>query len=333
MRFRQRARIDWSSKSQEWLDANLLSAEQIAAITRFEEAQQSAPTLPSYGAPLSPLAEVMAYVAMLFTVTSGSTLVVQSFRTTGVRLVALGLVAAVSLALGSRVIRLGGNAWVRIGGALLAFATACSTGFVALALTHYAKLSDQVISLLSATFLTALSIVLWRNRDRFLQMVSSVIGVFWLVGSTLATSGVSLSRWLATLLIWAGGLLIVLARGKIHPTAGALTLGWVICLGAAPSLLFDPTVPFLLGILAAIATSALAVVMSHFGGRRVLFFISVSALLVNLIRLFGHFAHSALGLVVVFLVSLGVIVLIVVRFISSQTVVPSPPVPPDAHDL
>ncbi|MEI8147442.1 MAG: hypothetical protein WCG62_00005 [Actinomycetes bacterium] len=333
MKFRNRARVDWSRKSQEWLDVNLLSVEQASAITRFEEARIAAARVPSYGAPLSPLAEVMAYVAMLFTVSSGSTLVLQSFRTTGMRLTALGLVAMAALALGSRVMRLGGNAWIRIGGALLAFATACATGFVALALTRYAKLSDQVVSLLTSTFLTALSIALWRNRDRFLQMVTTVVGIFWFVGSVLAVSGVSLPRWLATLLIWAGGMVIVLFRAKIHPSSGALTVGWVICLGAAPSLLFDPTVPYLLGVLAGIATSALAVVMSHFGERRVLFFISVFALLGNLIRLFGHFAHSQVGLVVVFLVSLGAIVLIVVRFISSQTVVAPPPVQSDVHDL
>lgn len=325
MKLRNLVGVDWSSKSREWVEAELVTAEQADAIVHFEGAHVATSTPPSYTASLSPLAEVMAYLAMVFTVASGTTLVMQSFRSTGVRLITLGLVAVASLALGTRVVRLGGNAWDRIGGVLLAFATACATGFVALLLTRYIKTSDDVSQLVTSLFFTALSVALWRNRDRFLQMVASLGGVFWVVGSAIALSGLSLRPWIATMLFWAGGMAIVLLREKINPTSGALTLGWVICLVAAPTLLFDSTAPYLFGSLAGIATSAMAIAMSHFRQRRVLFIIAVIAMFFNLIRLFTHFADSGAALVVVFLLSAGAIVLIVVRFISSQTVVqPSP---------
>jgi hypothetical protein len=325
MKLRNFAGVDWSGKSREWLDAQLITPEQAEAIVLFEGAHVAASTPPSYTASLSPLAEVMAYLAMVFTVASGATLVVQSFRTTGVRLTALGLVAVASLALGGRVVRLGGNAWERIGGVLLAFATACATGFVALLLTRYIKTSDDVSQLITSIFFTALSFALWRNRDRFLQMAASLGGIFWVVGSAIALSNLSLRPWITTMLFWLGGMAIVLLRDKIHPTSGALTLGWVICLASAPTLLFDSTAPYLFGSLAGITTSAMAIGMSHFRKRRVLFIIAVLAMFFNLIRLFTHFANSGAALVVVFLLSVGAIVLIVVRFISSQTVIQSPP--------
>ena len=325
MKLRNLVGVDWSTKSREWLDAELISSEQAEAIVRFEGAHVVAATPTSYGASLSPLAEVMAYLAMVFTVASGTTLVVQSFRTTGVRLTALGLVAVASLALGGRVVRLGGDAWERIGGVLLAFATACATGFVALLLIRYIKTSDDVSQLITSIFFTALSFALWRNRDRFLQMAASLGGIFWVVGSTIALTGLSLRPWITTMLFWSGGMAVVLLRDKINPTSGALTLGWVVCLVSAPTLLFDSTAPYLFGSLAGIATSAMAIGMSHFRKRRVLFIIAVIAMFFNLIRLFTHFANSGAALVVVFLLSVGAIVLIVVRFISSQTVIQSPP--------
>jgi hypothetical protein len=325
MKFRNLVGVDWSTKSREWLDAQLITPEQAEAIELFEGANVAASTPPSYTAPLSPLAEVMAYLAMVFTVASGTTLVMQSFRTTGVRLIALGLVAVASLALGGRVLRLGGDAWERIGGVLLAFATACATGFVALALTRYTKPSDDVAQFVTSLFFTALSFALWRNRDRLLQMAASLGGIFWVIGSAIALSNFSLRPWATTMLFWIGGIAIVLLRDKIHPSSGALTLGWVVCLVSAPTLIFDSTAPYLFGSLAGIATSAMAIGMSHFRKRSVLFIVAVIAMFLNLIRLFTHFAHSEAALVVVFLLSVGAIVLIVARFISNQTGVQSPP--------
>jgi len=324
MKFRNLGGVDWSDKSREWLDAQLITPEQAEAIILFEGAHVAASTPPSYTAALSPLAEVMAYLAMVFTVASGTTLVLQSFRTTGVRLAALGLVAVASIALGGRVMRLGGNAWERIGGVLLAFATACATGFVALLVTRYIQPSDDVAQFVTSLFFTALSFTLWRNRDRLLQMAASLAGIFWVSGSVLALSNLSLRPWMTTMLFWIGGMAIVLLRDKINPTSGALTLGWVICLASAPTLLFDSTAPYLFGSLAGIATSAMAISMSHFRKRSVLFIVAVIAMFFNLIRLFTHFAHSGAALVVVFLLSVGAIVLILVRFISSQTVVQPP---------
>ncbi len=325
MKLRTLSGVDWSNKAREWADAQLISAEQAEAIVRHEGAHVTASTPPSYSTSLSPLAEVMAYLAMVFTVASGTTLVLRSFQSTGERLLALGLVAVAMLILGARVVRLGGSAWERIGSVLLAFATACATGFAALLLTHYVKTSDKVAQLITALFFTALSMTLWRNRDRFLQMATSLGGMFWVVGSAVALSGASLRPWIVTMLFWAGGMAIVLLREKIHPTSGALTLGWVVCLVAAPTLLADSTAPYLFGSLAGIATSAMAIGMSHFRQRRILFIVAVVAMFFNLIRLFAHFAHSGGALVVVFLLSVSAIVLIVVRFISSQTVVQSPP--------
>jgi hypothetical protein len=324
MKFRILGGVDWSNKSREWLDAQLITPEQAEAIVLFEGAQVAASTPPSYTASLSPLAEVMAYLAMIFTVASGTTLVLQSFRTTGVRLAALGLVAVASLALGGRVMRLGGNAWERIGGVLLAFATACATGFVALLVTRYIKPSDDVAQFVTSLFFVALSFVLWRNRDRLLQMVASLGGIFWVIASVVALSDLSLRPWITTMLFWIGGMAIVLLRNRIHPSSGALTFGWVICLVSAPTLLLDTSAPYFFGSLAGIATSAMAIGMSHYRKRSVLFVVAVIAMFFNLIRLFTHFAHSGVALVVVFLLSVGAIVLIVVRFISSQTVVQSP---------
>ena len=317
--------MDWSGKSREWLDAQLITREQAEAIVLFEDAHVAPSTPPAYAAALSPLAEVMAYLAMVFTVASGTTLVLQSFRTTGVRLIALGLVAVASLALGGRVMRLGGKAWERIGGVLLAFGTACATGFVALLVTRYIKPSDDVAQFVTSLFFTGLSFALWRNRDRLLQMAASLAGIFWVIGSALALSGLSLRPWITTMLFWIGGMAIVLLRDKIHPSSGALTLGWVVCLVSAPTLLMDSTAPYLFGSLAGIATSAMAIGMSHYRKRSVLFVVAVIAMFFNLIRLFTHFAHSGAALVVVFLLSVGAIVLIVIRFISSQTVVQAPP--------
>jgi len=325
MKLRDLRGVDWSSKSREWVDSELISSDQADAIVHFEGTRAAASTSPSYAASLSPLAEVMAYLAMVLTIASGTTLVMQSFRSTRAQLIALGLVAVATLALGTRVVRLGGNAWDRIGSVLLAFATACATGFVALLVRYEIKTSKDVSQLITSLCFTLLSLALWRNRDRFLQMAASLGGVFWVVGSAIALSGLSLRPWIVTMLFWAGGMAIVLLNDKIHPTSGALTLGWVVCLVAAPTLLFDSTAPYLFGSLAGIATSAMAIGMSHFRQRRELLIIAAIAMFLNLIRLLMHFASSGAALIVVFLLSAGAIALIMVRFISSQTVVQPPP--------
>jgi hypothetical protein len=325
MKLRDLAGVDWPRKSREWVDADVITSEQADAIVRYEGARVAASAPLSYAVSLSPLAEVMAYLAMVFTVASGTTLVMRSFRGPGAQLVTLGLVAVAALALGARVRRLGGSAWERIGGVLLAFATACATGFTALLLTRYIKTSDNVSLLLTSIFFTALSVALWRNRDRFFQMATSVGGLFWVVGSALALSGLSLRPWMTTMLFWLGGIAVVLLCEKIHPTAGALTIGWVVCLVAAPTLLIDSASSYLYGSLAGITTSAMAIGTSHFRQRRVLFIAAVIAMFFSLIRLFTHFAHSGAALAVVFLLSIGAMVVIVVRFITSQTGSKTPP--------
>jgi hypothetical protein len=265
MKIRRPLAIDWTTKAKEWVDAGLISPDAASAIVSHEGIRLAKSPNNPYEGSLSPLAEVLAYVAMIFTVASGATLVERTFPTYGVRTLSLALVAVATLALGSRVMRLGGHAWERIGGVLLAFGTACSGGLAALVLTHYAKLSSDTTQLLTALLVTTLSWALWRNRERFFQMVTTIGGLYWFIGSAIGFSNVHLKPWIVTLLFWAAGMLVVLLRTSIHPTQGALYVGMAVALIAAPTLLADSSQGYLYGSLFGIP-----VVGEHAEGGKVL---------------------------------------------------------------
>ena len=326
MKIRGPLAIDWTTKAKEWVDAGLISPDAASAIVSHEGLRLAKSSNNPYEGSLSPLAEVLAYVAMIFTVASGATLVERTFPTYGARTLSLALVAVAALTLGARVMRLGGHAWERIGGVLLAFGTACSGGLAALVLTHYAKLSSDTTQLLTALLVTTLSWALWRNRERFFQMVTTIGGLYWFIGSAIGFSNVHLKPWIVTLLFWAAGMLVVLLRTSIHPTQGALYVGMAVALIAAPTLLLDSERGYLYGSLFGIATAGLGIALSHSRQHRILFVVSVGAMFFNLLRIFAHFAHSGVALVVVFVVSVGAMVLLIVRFITSQTVVQLPEV-------
>ena len=310
----------WTDKTSNWVKAGLISSDQAEAITTFE----AGPVVPSNASPgiyegeLSPLAEALAYLAMIFTVASGASLVMHSFREDLPRTLALALAAIVGLALGQRLIRMGGHSWDRIGGVLSAFGTLCATGLVGFVLTKYAEVRGAHVALIAGIFLFLLSVALWQNRDRFFQFVTAVGGFYLTVVAIFQELNWHPRVALAALIVWASGLLLVLLRSRLRPSYGVLFVGMVVALSAAP---VTGEWSQLGGALLGLATAGLGVWLALPQRNIGVLLASAIATFGNLIHLFALYVHSSAALAVVFLVSATFIVVLVIRYVQGHTVV------------
>lgn len=315
----------WTDKTSNWVKAGLISSDQAQAISTYEAGPVKASNANpgSYQGELSPLAEALAYLAMIFTVASGASLVMHSFRQDLPRTLALALAAVVGLTLGQRLIRMGGRSWDRIGGVLSAFGTLCATGLVGFVLTKYADVRGTHVALIAGIFLFLLSVSLWQNRDRFFQFVTAVGGFYLTVVAIFQELHWHPRVALAALIVWASGLLLVVLRSRLRPSYGVLFVGMVVALSAAP---VTGEWNQLGGALLGLATAGLGVWLALPQRNIGVLLASAIATFGNLIHLFALYVHSSAALAVVFLVSATVIVVLVVRFIQGHTVVRPEPV-------
>jgi hypothetical protein len=218
---------------QGWVEAGLLDAAQADGIERFEVARAaSVPPPPVARIPL--MTELVVYAGMLLTAIGAAVFVGEVWEDLAwpVRLV-VGVVAAIAGLLvgawlgrideaGAR--RLRGVVWlIGVGGVAL------SAGVVAAWLFDT---GEEATALVVGLAVVAASALLWRNLDRPLQLLTTLVGL--VVAAIGLGNLLDSPEWVATIVGVPVGLAVVwlAVTHRVRPPAFAAAFGAVLAMGA-----------------------------------------------------------------------------------------------------
>ncbi len=210
------------SHAKDWVAAGLISAEQAELIRHHEQPGEAAP------APRLPLvAEVAAYIGSVLALMGGAAVVGPEWE--GLALIgrlglALGL-SVVGFLTGTWLVRLAEDGTTRLG----SFLWTIGTGGIALAtvalVQEMSAEEGGATALVAGLTVLAVSIGLWRNLDRPLQLVTA--GAGFAIGLAGLSDLTLMELWVGgTVLVVAGlGLAVVAAVTALRPRLTALMLG------------------------------------------------------------------------------------------------------------
>lgn len=212
----------------EWVDVGIVDDEQRAAIEAYEHERDEA-AAPSAPRRLSIGAEVAAYIGVVLALTGGAAAIGESWERWSfpARLALAFALAAVGLGIGHRLFRIGESGTDRVGGVVATLGVggiALATGLIVDEMRP--RSGGWIPWWIGAAVLVA-SVLLWRNRNRPLQLVTAIVG-FGLVG--VATADLAGDRfWIAGVVVVVGGLsLAVLGHlERAHPPLIAVAGGGV----------------------------------------------------------------------------------------------------------
>lgn len=234
-----------------WVEAGLISPSQADGIRAFEHG--IAPQR------LTLAAEIASYIGSVLVLMGGAAVVARSWD--DLPLIAqLGValaVMAVGYTSGTWLMRLDEPGTRRLG----SFLWAVGTGGVAMAVFPIIKEirsdDDGVVAVTVGASVLAVSLALWRNRERPLQLITAVIG-FGVVLGGLADITES-PEWVGSIVLMAAGL--SLAGGavfrRLQPRLLAIGLGFVLAyiggsMLASTSELLGPSVALAIAVLAVV---------------------------------------------------------------------------------
>jgi len=230
------------SDTQRWVAAGIVSSEQAEAILRLEETGAGSDTAaggrgPSPQARLPLVAELVSYLGIILVSVSGA-LIIRRFwgdLHVGGRL-AIGVgVAAVGLVGGTLIAQLGDAGARRLG----AFLWLCGTGGVGLLVGVAADAAwdhDQDTTVFCAGLaVLGVSVALWRNLDRPLQLLSALVGAGMVAVGLGLVVHLSLTALEVGVLVWCAAVVLGLLgwRRVVHPELVALIVAEVGALWAA----------------------------------------------------------------------------------------------------
>jgi hypothetical protein len=221
----------------DWVDAGIVDDAQREAIEAYERdlgptADEARPRRLSIGA------EVAAYIGSVLALTGGATAVGDSWEdwSFGARLALALVLVAVGLGIGHWLFRFGEAGTDRVAG----FVTTLGVGGIALAtglIVDEANDRAEVWIPWSVGLAVLIaSLVIWRNRDRPMQLATAIVGFvfagiatadllderFWMAGLVFVAAGITLA--VLGHLEWANPPLIALAGGGVGAYIGAYML-------------------------------------------------------------------------------------------------------------
>jgi hypothetical protein len=221
----QRKEDSWlEGHVRSWVDAGLITDEQAMHIKEYEHVGGPAPPQR-----LTLATEVAAYVGSVLALMGGGAVVGSSWEDISfLGRIGVGLVVmAVGFATGTWLVRLGEAGMERLGW----FLWAVGTGGVAIATFAMIKEidpdNDGAVALGVGAAVLAVSLVLWRNMDRPLQLLTTAIGFAVVVGGL--SELIDPPVWLSSLILVAvgAGLAGGAAVRRIEPRVAALCVGSV----------------------------------------------------------------------------------------------------------
>ena len=252
----------WRDKVQRWVDAGIVSSQQGDEIFALE----SSASLPSQDSPidpsrptLSPFVEVLAY-AGLVVVALGTVLFLGHYWS------GLGLAGHVSVAAMVTVAGLAGGFVVaqigeagarRLGGFLRLVGTAGAAMTTAVAVGPTGVHHHGLTLLCVGVVVLVLSASLWRNLDRPLQFLSTVLGLAITLGAVGVVAHLHATSTEVALLVWFSALAIgVMSLQMLRPAPTALVVAELVSFVGAFALSFPD---HLSGVLLGLLSTACAV--------------------------------------------------------------------------
>lgn len=254
------------SRVHRWQEAGILTREQGEQILKFEGTPVSGVTLGGVPAPatrrLSLVAELVSYLGVVLVLASGGVFVSRLWHGLGLwGRIGVGIVAALVGFIGGRIV----SRWNEEGTTRLAwFFWLLGTGGVAMS-TAVAmdRIGGHRVSwtlLVTGLVVLGVSVSLWRNLERPLQFLSSVVGFALIVAGIVQFTHREPSAFVIGSFIWVAGVALGLSALKyVRPALlallvaqGALFMGGMAMIASQGRL-----VGFMLGLLGAVAGVAL----------------------------------------------------------------------------
>lgn len=293
--------------SDAWVGAGLISPDEARAIREYESEGVGGERPERFGL----VAEVAAYLGSVLALMGGAVVVGSRWSdlTVAARLGLAAAIALVGLTAGAWLASFGEPGTSRLGGFLRVLGTSGVGGFVGVAL-HELDVQPNVVMLFVGAVVAALSLALWRNLDRPLQLISLTVGAgIALVGFIDLTEW---PVWWAGVAVWIAGssLFVVAAVEVVQPRLiGELTGFAVAMIGS--SMLSD--LDEQLGPTIAAVTAAAVVAAALRWGRRPLLIAGVIGFLIAVQALLETTFTSVASSAIVALVGLAIVTIVIVR--------------------
>lgn len=260
---------DWRLWVERWVEAGLLSFVQADRIAALETVP--GPTVaagresPTRG--ISPSIELIAYFGILLVAVSAYVFISRVWMgmALGWRLVlALG-VALVGLAGGRALGRLDGPGARRLAGLAWLFGTGGVSAIVGLGVDRLGRHRPEITAFSVGVAILAISIALWRNRDRPLQFLSFVGGAVIVAISAIVLADGHPSAQVRELFAWSAAILLgLLGVRRLRPTGEVLIVSEIAAIVAAIAISFSDHVwGIVLGLLTTTAATALGLFLQR----------------------------------------------------------------------
>ena len=291
--------------TEQWVEQGLVSSDQVDAIRDFEQHERPEPQL-------SMVAELAVYLGSVLALMSGAMMVGPNWdalRTAGQMAIGLA-VAALGFLAGGRLIRLDDPGTRR----LASFMWLIGTGGVALtlgAVVDAAAFDEPAWNLLIIGLpVCALGAVLWRNRERPLQVFTTAVGAGLAFGGVGAL--LDAPAWVGGIAVWTIAVLIgYLAVAQVlRPEMYVLAVASVAAMIGA-SMLFD--ISELTALIAATITASGIVAVGLARHFVPILVIGVLAFLQSLQGLLMTTLSGALAAAAVAVAGLVVVIIVIAR--------------------
>lgn len=208
-----------------WVDAGLISGEQLDAIRRFEHLD-STPEVRRLSVP----AEIAVYLGSTLALSGGAIVVAERWDD-------LPFAARVALAVVLAVVGFVAGAWSyrqdepgtdRLGGFLTVVGLAGVAFTVALLVDRVADVADETVVIVPGLAVIGVGSVVWRNRDRPLELLSIVVAAGFV--SFAAASLLDLSVWVAGAVLLLFGVSLAVASGLdlVRPAEVGVVVGAIV---------------------------------------------------------------------------------------------------------
>lgn len=242
--------------AHDWVEAGLISEGQAAAIRDFEHIGE-----PAQPQRLTVVAEVATYLGSLIAFAGGAAIVGPNWDELGlIGQLVLGLaIAVIGFVAGARLLGFAEPGTVRLGLFLWVVATggmALATGAV---MNEIDPSDDEWYVIVIGSVVLAISLALWRNLERPLQLLTAVIGAGLVAGGTAGLT--EMSVWVGAPFVWVVAAVfgVLALRGYVRPQLMAEAIAAVgLMIGA---LMFSGESERV-GAIAATATAVLIVVIA-----------------------------------------------------------------------